>query len=336
MPTTSPKFASTDEIRIAQGARKLMKTFDSTLAYYISQLNNLDPKLYMPLVTTSWGRDIKLRSGISMSDEATSFIRASFGGVGTQSATGKPWLSPNSTTIPGVSIDGELVSLPLRLLEREVSYSSVELDRSQRNGNPIDRQKFDALNKLYQLSTDEMVYVGDTAVGAKGLINSTLVTSATVANGASASPLWSTKTADEILTDVNTLLQSTWTASGYDRAPDKLLLPPVQFARLVSTKVSSAGNVSTVAFLEENSLSLRINGRKLDIQPLKWLTGAGAGGTDRMLAYTNDEELVRFPMVPIRREAPYVLGIRFNSPYLWAYGEVEFVYPETVRYADGI
>ncbi len=314
-----------------------MKTFDSTLAYYMNQLDNLDQRLYMPLVTTSWGRDIKLRSGISMSDEATSFIRSSYGGVGTQSATGKPWLSPNSTTIPGVSIDGALVSVPMRLLAREVSYSSVELERSQRAGTPIDRQKFEALNILYQMSTDEMVYVGDTAVGAKGLINSPLVTVSTVANGSvGASPLWSTKNPDEILLDVNTLLQATWTASGYDRAPDKLLLPPVQFARLISTKVSSAGNISTIAFLEENSISLRTNGRKLDIQPLKWLAGAGAGGTDRMVAYTNEEDLVRFSMVPIRRETPYTLGIRYNTPYLWAYGEVEFIYPETIRYADGI
>ena len=311
-----------------------MKTFDSTLAYYANQLDNLDSRLYMPLVTTSWGRDIKLRSGISMSDSSLSFIRSSFGGVGTQSATGKPWLSPNSTTIPGVSIDGELVSIPMRLLAREVSYSSVELERSQRAGAPIDRQKFDALNKLYQMSTDEMVYVGDTAVGAKGLINSPLVTVATVANGAAASPLWSTKTPDEILADVNTILQATWTSSGYDRAPDKLLLPPVQFARLVSTRIPDGGSV--LNFLEENSISLRTNGRKLDIQPLKWLAGAGAGGTDRMIAYTNEEDLVRFSMVPIRRETSYTLGIRYNTPYLWAYGEVEFIYPETVRYADGI
>ena len=55
-----------------------------------------------------------------------------------------------------------------------------------------------------------------------------------------------------------------------------------------------------------------------------------------MVAYTNDESRVRFPMVPVRRETPYYQGIRFHAPYLWAFGEVEFVYPETVRYADGI
>ena len=313
-----------------------MKTFDSTLAYFVNQLDNLDKKLYEPLYSVTWGRDIKLRTGITMANESTSFIRSNIGAVGTQNATGKPWLAPNSTTLPGVSINGERVVLPLRLLGQEVSYTSVELERSQLLGQPIDQQKFDALNTIYQMATDEMIYVGDAAVGATGLINSSLVTSGAVANGAAGGSTWASKTPDEILADVNKLIEAAWQASGFSVCPDKLLLPPVQYAYIASQKVSSAGNVSILTFLEDNSISLRVNGRKLDIQPVKWLTGRGAAGADRMVAYTNDENRVRFPMVPIRRETPYYLGIKFNAPYVWAFGEVEFVYPETVRYADGI
>jgi hypothetical protein len=313
-----------------------MKTFDSTLAYYVNQLDNLDKKLYEPLFSVTWGRDIKLRTGITMANESTSFIRSTIGAVGTQNATGKPWISPNTTTLPGVSINGERVTLPLRLLGQEVSYSSVELERSQLLGQPIDAQKFNALNTIYQMATDEMIYVGDTAVGAEGLVNSTLVTSGSVPNGAGGSPLWINKTPDEILKDVNDMITAAWQASGFAVCPDKLLLPPAQFAYISSQKISTAGNVSILTFLEDNSISLRVNGRKLDIQPLKWLTGRGTGGADRMVAYTNDEERVRFPMVPIRRETPYYLGIKFNAPYIWAFGEVEFVYPETAVYRDGI
>ncbi|MHC3068675.1 DUF2184 domain-containing protein [Klebsiella pneumoniae] len=313
-----------------------MKTFDSTLAYYVNQLDNLDKKLYEPLFSVTWGRDIKLRTGITMANESTSFIRSTIGAVGTQNATGKPWISPNTTTLPGVSINGERVTLPLRLLGQEVSYSSVELERSQLLGQPIDAQKFNALNTIYQMATDEMIYVGDTAVGAEGLVNSTLVTSGSVPNGTGGSPLWINKTPDEILKDVNDMITAAWQASGFAVCPDKLLLPPAQFAYISSQKISTAGNVSILTFLEDNSISLRVNGRKLDIQPLKWLTGRGTGGADRMVAYTNDEERVRFPMVPIRRETPYYLGIKFNAPYIWAFGEVEFVYPETAVYRDGI
>lgn len=314
----------------------MIKTFDSTLAYFVNQLDNLDRRLYEPLYLVTWGRDIKLRTGITLANESTSFIRTTLGGIGTQSATGKPWLSPNTTALPGVSIDGQRVVLPLRLLGQEISYSSVELERSQLLGQPLDQQKFDALNIMYQMATDEMVYIGDAGVGAYGLVNHPDVFTGSVPNGAAASPLWSSKTPDEILADVNTAINAAWQASGYAVCPDKLLLPPAQFAYISSQKVSTAGNVSILTFLEDNSISLRVNGRKLDVQPLKWLTGRGTGGTDRMVVYTNDESRVRFPMVPIRRETPYYLGIRFNAPYIWAFGEVELVYPETVAYYDGI
>lgn len=307
------------------------KTFDSTLAYFVNQLDNLDKKLYEPLYNVTWGRDINLRTGITMANESTSFIRSNIGGIGTQSAGGMPWISPNTTTLPGVSVNGERVVLPLRLLGQEISYTSVELERSQLIGQPIDAQKFNAMNIMYQMNTDQMIYIGDTDVGATGLVNSALVTAGSVTGG-----VWTTKTPDQILADVNEMIETAWAASGYAVCPDKVLLPPAQFAYIASQKVSTAGNVSILQFLEDNSISLRVNGRKLDIQPVKWLTGRGTAGADRMVAYTNQEDKVRFPMVPVRRETPYYLGIKFNAPYIWAFGEVEFPYPETAIYRDGI
>jgi hypothetical protein len=312
------------------------KTRDSALAYYVNQLENLDQRLYQPLTSVSWGRDINLRSGITMSNEATSFIRSTFAATGTLNQTGNmPWISAETTAIPGVSINGEKIVLPLRLLAREIAFTSVELERSQLTGQPIDAQKTDALNTLYQMNTDQMVYIGATEVGATGLLNSAVVTAGTVANGALGSPLWSQKTPDEILADVNTLITASWSASAFAVCPSKLLLPPAKFAYLVSQKVSSAGNVSILKFLQDNCISQNTNGKPLEIQPVKWLTGL-ASGQDRMVAYSNEEKYVRFPMVPIRRETAYYKGIMFTAPYLWAFGEMEVVYPETIRYADGI
>ena len=313
------------------------KTKDSALSYYVNQLDNLDKRLYEPLVAVSWGRDIKLRAGVTMSNESTSFIRSEFAAAGTLSSTGNmPWVSAETSAIPGISINGERVVLPLRLLAREISFTSVELERSSLTGQSIDAQKTDALNTLYQMNTDQMVYIGSSDVGATGLLNSAAVVADTVANGASGSPLWTSKTPDEILADVNTLLTNAWSASGFAVCPAKLLLPPAQFSFIASQKVSSAGNVSILKFLKENCISLSVNGQELDIQPVKWATTRGAGSADRMCVYTNEENRVRFPMVPVRRETAYYQGIRFIAPYLWAFGELEIVYNETVRYADGI
>ncbi len=321
---------------------KRFKTRDSALSYFVNQLENLDKRFYEPLYSVSWGRDVKLRSGIVMGNESTSFIRSSFAAPATlKNQTGSdggnmPWISAETTAIPGVEVNGAKVVLALRLLAREISYTSVELDRSALTGQPIDVQKMNAFNSLYQMNTDQMVYIGSAEVGATGLLNDTNVTADTVANGLAGTPGWSTKTADEILADVNALIEAQWAATGYAVCASELRLPPLQFSYISSQKVSSAGNVSILKFLQENCISLQINGKQLNIQPVKWLVGRGANSTDRMVVYTNEEQYVRFPMVPVRRETPYYQGIRYIAPYLWAFGEMEVVYTETIRYADGI
>lgn len=309
---------------------------DSTLAYFQNQLEAFDPTLNMPLSEVTWGRDIQLRSGITMIHESSSFTRTTFGTPGTLTADGMPWLNANSTTLPGISVDGEKLVKPIRLLGREISYTSVELERAQAAGLPIDRVKLDALQLAYNLNIDQMVYIGSSDVGAKGLLNNPAVTVTAVANGAGGTPQWTTKTPDEILKDVNALLDASWNATGNTVCPRELRLPPSQYSWICSQKVSSAGNISILQFLEENSIALKTNGTKLNITYCKWLTGIGTGGSDRMVVYTNDQKRVRYPMVPIRAEAAYTLGIKMYRPYIYALGEVEFVFPETALYADGI
>ena len=311
-----------------------MKTNDSTLAYFLNQLTAFDKRLHEPLYSVTWGRDINLRSGITMANESSTFLRSNFAAVGTTNVSGMPFITSNTTAMPGITIDGEPVTTPIRLLGYKLAWTSVELERSQLTGQPIDKAKFDAMQSMYQMGIDRMVYVGREQD--YGLANSPLVTVGTVATGTGGGTAWAGKTPDEILADVNTLITGAWQASGYAVCPEKLLLPPENFAYISTQKVSDAGSVSILTYLEDNSISLRTNGRKLEIVPVKWLSQRGAGNTGRMVAYTNRENFVRFPMVPIRRETPYFQDIMFVSPYIWAMGGVEFVYPETVRYADGI
>jgi hypothetical protein len=315
------------------------KTKDSSLAFYVNQLENLDKTLYEPLVEVSWGRDIALRPGVSLSDETTSFVQSQFAGSGTlkQGSGSIPWISDNTTAIAGVGIDGTKVTTPLLPAAREISFTQLQLERSQKLGQSIDQQQTNALNLLYQMSTDQMVYIGDTAVNVTGLLNNASVTTTTAAAvGTGSSSLWSTKTAQQIMNDVNGLLSATWTAAGVALCPRKVGIPPVQFALLANTLVSTAGTVSVLEYLKNNCIANSINGTPLDIVPIKWLTGRGAAGADRMIAYTNDVSRVRFPMAPIQRLTAYYQGIKFAAPYIWAYGSVEFVYPETVQYMDGI
>lgn len=319
-------------------------TLDSTGAFYVGELERLDQTLHMPLVAVTWGRDIDLREDVSMADETSSFTNSTFAAAGTVSSSGKNFVGKDSTAIAGVGVDIGKTASPLYLWAMEVGYSIPELLSAQQAGRPIDEQKYAGMQLKWQMDTDEMVYIGDSYLGKYGLVNNTgAVTTGFVGNNAAGTyTQWIYKTADEILNDVNSLITSTWQAAGFQICPSKLLLPPAQYAYIVSQKVSSAGNISILKFLEDNCICNGLNGRKLDIQPLKWLTSRGtaagspSAATDRMVVYTQDKIRVRFPMVPLQR-TPMEYRSLFNIvTYFGKLGVIELVYGETVGYADGI
>ena len=312
------------------------QTIDSAGVFLVGELERLDPRIHEPLAAVTWSRDIDLRSDVSIADEFSSFTNSSFAAANGVPGSGKAWVGKDANAITGISLDLGKTTSPLPLWAMQLGWTIPELESAQKLGRPIDQQKFSAMQLKYQMDIDEQVYVGDTALNLFGLVNSPLVTATNVVNGAGASPLWANKTPQEILADVNTLLNNVWTASAFALVPSKLLIDPVNYSKLVSTLISSAGNISILQFLKDNSLSNSINGRPLDIQPLKWLSGRGVGGTNRMVAYTQAEDRVRFPLVPLQRTPLEYRDLRQLTTYFGRLGAVEFVYPETVGYADGL
>ena len=308
-------------------------TIDSSGSFLIGELERLDQTLHMPLAAVTWGRDIQLREDVSIADEVSSFTNSTFAAAGGPSPSGKAWIGKDANSITNIQLDIGKTPNPLTLWGMQLGWTIPELESAQKLGRPVDQQKYEGMQLKYNMDVDEQVYIGDTTLGFTGLVNNAGVTTTNAVTGN-----WNngTTTPNQILQDVNTLLEATWQASGFARCPDKLLLPPIQFSYLVSTLISSAGNISILEFLKKNSICNSINGRELDIQPLKWLTGRGASGKNRMVAYTNDRNLVRFPLVPLQRTPLEYRGIHQLTTYFGRLGVVEVVYGETLGYVDGI
>ncbi len=318
-------------------------TMDSTGSFLVGELERLDQTLHEPLYDVTWTRDIDLREDVSIADEVSSFSLSSFAAAGSPNPQGINWIGKNSNAIPGIALDIAKQSQPLIPWGMEIGYTILELLSAQQLGRPVDAQKHAGMAIKYQMDIDQMVYVGDVAVTGKyGMLNSPSVNVAAVAAGGSGYTQWEEKTADEILEDVNALLYQGWKQAGYAVCPSKLLLPPEKFAYILSQKVSTAGNVSILSFLEDNSIALKKNGKKLDIQPVKWLEGLGTPmgsplqATDRMVAYTQDVNRVRFPLVPIQRTPLEYRSLSHLTTYYGRIGVVEIVYASCMYYADGI
>lgn len=324
------------------------RTVDSTGAFLVGELERLDQTINMPLAAVTWGRDIELREDVALADEVSSFTLTTFGSAGSLGAgngirNGKAWIGKATDQIGGVGVDTGKIANPLTPWSLEVKYTILELESAAKMGRPIDDQKIDALKLKHQMDIDEQVYVGDAQINVGGLVNSALVTNvANLPNGAAASPLWSAKTPQEILADVNSALTNVWTASGFAVMPNRILLPPAQFGYISTQLISTAGNQSILKYLLENNILTSSGKGTLTILPAKWLQGAGAGGTigtvgvDRMVVYTKDKKYVRFPMTELQRTPIQYDSIYHKMAYYCRLGVVEVVYPETFAYRDGL
>jgi len=332
---TAPMLARARRIEFRDGLMTFdQQTIDSAGAFLVGELERLDQNLHDPLASVTWSRDISLREDVSIADEFSAFTNSSFAAAPGVAGSGKAWVGKDANAITGIALDIGKTTSPLPLWAMQLGWTLPELESAQKLGRPVDQQKFTGMQLKYQMDIDEQVYIGDSALGLTGLVNGAPVTNiANATNGDWSNPA---TTPDEIVADVNELLYSAWNASAFAVCPADLLLPPLKFGTLVSRKVSDAGNISVLEYLRQNSLSNSINGRPLNVQPLKWLTGRGVANADRMVAYTNENSRVRFPLVPLQRTPIEYRDLRQLTTYFGRLGAVEFVYPETVAYRDGI
>lgn len=306
------------------------------LAFLVGELEKRDPKLREPLTSVTWPRDIVVKTGGGWV-ESTSAHNVSYastagddGGI----------IGGQTNNIPIMQADIGKDVYKVFSWAHILKVPFVDQGKLQNIGRSLD----DILDKGIRLNHDKTidrnVYLGFPNYGTYGLVNNPSVTRASAPNGAVGTSTWATKTPDEILADVNQIMNDTWAASEYDLTgmANHILIPPSQYSRLVREKVSSAGNISILNFLLENNIG-KNQGIDLFIAPCRWCIGAGQGGTDRMVAYANDEDRVQFDQtVQLSRvmTQPDVKEVAYLTAYASQFGQVKFLYLQPAKYYDGI
>lgn len=308
-------------------------TVDSTGVFFQTELTRLNPTLVEPLADFPYARDVDL-TDLDLGDEVTAYDAALERATGGINPAGKSIISARTTVIGAVNVDLERVQSPTFLWGELFQMSIIEIERAMKLGRPLSPMLLSALKRKWELDTQGMVYLGDASLGVTGLVNSPLVTAATVAAGVGGLT-WALKTPDEILTDVNTVLDATWAASGYTRMPTRIGLPPAKLSALVSRRLTNT-NVSVLEYLKANNIAASQGGVTLEFAPMRELIGAGAGSTDRMIAYSKSQDVVRYPRTNELRPLPTQFdGLFQKQIYVGKLGTLEIPRPALLRYADG-
>ena len=306
------------------------------LVFLTGELEKQDPRLLEPLTSLTAPRDIDMLPGGGWTS-ITSNVFVDYATTGNDEDS---IIGSETTNIPvsqaNISKDVFKVHTFSEIL-RAPLFDELKL---QQVGKSLNQILDDGVRLNHSKMLDRNVYVGISKTGTYGLINSPNILAASAVNGAAASPLWSKKTPVEIMNDINQLLTTTVANSGYDLSgmANRILVDWANYAYIANTPVTIAGTQSILNYLLENNIAAN-QGIDLEIFPCRWCTGAGVGGTQRLVAYNKAPNRVNIDLpVPLSRvmTAPNTSSASYETIFASQFSQVKYLYYTCAGYTDGI
>lgn len=239
-------------------------------------------------------------------------------------------VSDYANDFPRADVYGVEETVKVRSLGSSYGYSIKEIRRSQMTGANLDTRRATAARRAIDELLEKIAFSGQPENNIQGLLNYPGISEYTLqADGTGNSKLWSKKTPDQILRDVNGLLSYVNEVTNGRERPDTLLLPIAQYNAIAGTRI---GNESTVLkFILANIEQLTT------IRPLGELKGYGAGGADRMFVYVRDPENVTLEIPqPFEQIGADKKGMEYEVPCHMETAGVICYYPLSMAYADGL
>ena len=306
-------------------------------AFLVSELEKRDTLVRTPLTSFTYTRDIPIRVGGGWAD----FVSAMGVNYGVTGGSGDGIVTAGSadgTPMFQADFSKDLYKAHMISVGSRVFW--IDQMKGNMTGRNIDTLLRDGVRMTYDKHMDENTYKGFAKYGTTGLLNDANVTVTNAATGAGGTATWVTKTADEILKDVNDAILAAWGNSEHDldAIPNHIVLPYEQYNYIATTKVSQLAEKTILTFLLENNVA-KVNGGDLFIGATSWAKGAGVGATDRMIVYCNKERYVAMDeLVPLTRAmtTPNAGTFSYDTVYAGNVSEAEIFYPQTMLYVDGI
>lgn len=240
-------------------------------------------------------------------------------------------LASYSDDVPRADVKGKEFRSPVKPLASSYAYNLQEIRAAKMAGKPLAQKKANAAKRAIDYKQNLIGFFGDTATGLLGLVNHSNIQEYTVpADGTGSSKLWSTKTPELILRDMNGVVNQIFTVTlGVHQATD-LLLPLAAYTVAATTMMGTTAVETVLSFF------LKTNPFIKNVTWLNELKGAGAASVDRMLAYMKSPDVLTleipqpFEQLPVQEE-----GFEFVTYCHQRTGGVIVYYPLAICFADG-
>jgi hypothetical protein len=236
-----------------------------------------------------------------------------------------------SDDLPRADVYGTEESATVKDLGDSYGYNVTEIRQSRRDGSQLDQKKANAARRAIEQLQENIAFNGDTTYGLYGLANQPNAQVYVVPNGAGGTATWATKTSDEILADLFGIGDQIVSTTKNAEKPDTLLLPQNQYSLISRKRIDDTVSETILTYF------LRTSSHIKNIEVWDNLDGAGSGGTDRMIAYSRNPDVLEL-IIP--REFEQLDGQARNLeivvPCLARAGGVIAYLPMAIAYGDGL
>lgn len=240
-------------------------------------------------------------------------------------------ISDKSKRLPRVDVYGREVSAPVKPIGDSFGYSIYEIKAAAKAGRSLATERAAAARETVFRLLEEIAAKGDSETGLKGLCNHSSVGSTTAPNGAGASPLWSSKTAAEILTDLNLIVSTIRGNTLGVEAPDTILMDEAHYTKIAQLRADSNTDKTVLEFFLSSNPFVK------SVEPWHFLSTLGAGSTSRLFGYRRDPSKLKlrnphgYEQLP-----PEAKGLEFEVSCHMSTAGVIYYKPLSAYALDGI
>lgn len=247
------------------------------------------------------------------------------------------WLSGNGKDIPVVGVGMSQHETAVYSAGIGYSYGLEEINQARMMNIQLSSEKAQVARRAYEQMVYNMAFEGDTEKNFEGLFDYTGVPAASVtADGTGSSTLWSTKTPDLILRDLNAMLIGLSTATNQTELADTLILPVERLQTIATLRLTDTGD-DVLKYFQRSNIYTAQTGQPLTIIGKRGLLTKGAGTTARMIGYRRAPDVLKLHIPMVHRFYPVQIeGFQFTIPGMFRLGGLDIRLPKAVTYGDGI
>ena len=234
--------------------------------------------------------------------------------------------------LPRADVKGKEFFATVKTLGASYAYNLQEMRAAVYGNVPLEQRRANAARRSIAQLENSLALFGDTASGIQGFVNAANITSVTIpADGTGASKLWSTKTPDLILRDMNLVANTVASVSLGVEMPDTVLLPLSQYNYIASTARSANSDTTILNYFLQNNPYIK------QVEWVNELLTAGASSTARIMAYRRSPEVLTMEVPSDFEQLELqIVNLEYKVPCIERFAGVLVYYPLAIAFGDGV